>query len=55
MSRRKRALDQKSISEALARSGGHVARTAALLGLSERTLYRKLAKYGLRPEDYRNI
>lgn len=46
--------DRQTISDALSRSGGHVAWAAALLGLSERTLYRKLAKYKLRPDAYRH-
>ncbi len=50
---RKRERDLQAVSDALSHSGGHVAGAAALLGLSERTLYRKLAKYGLRPENYR--
>ncbi len=36
------------LADALARHGGHRRRTADALGISERTLYRKLKRYGLR-------
>jgi len=36
------------LADALARHGGHRRRTADALGMSERTLYRKLKRYGLR-------
>lgn len=45
--------ERRAVSDALTRSHGHVAQAASALGLSERTLYRKLAKYALRPESYR--
>ncbi|RMF77492.1 MAG: AAA family ATPase [Nitrospirae bacterium] len=42
------ALEAQYIAYLLEQHGGHRARVAAVLGVSERTLYRKLKRYGLR-------
>jgi len=40
-------LERRYLADALARHGGHRRHTADALGISERTLYRKLKRYGL--------
>ncbi len=41
-------LEKRAIRETLALTGGNREQTAKLLGIGERTLYRKLKEYGLR-------
>ena len=41
-------LEREAIRQTLAMTGGNRERTAALLGIGERTLYRKLKEYGIR-------
>jgi transcriptional regulator of acetoin/glycerol metabolism len=43
------------IVSSLEKCGGHVNAAAELLGISRRTLYRKIDKYNLNCEDYREI
>jgi DNA-binding NtrC family response regulator len=40
-------LERSAIQEALNQSGGNRRRAAEALGISERTLYRKIKEYGL--------
>jgi DNA-binding NtrC family response regulator len=40
-------MEQEMIRSTLAKTGGNKRKTAKILGLSERTLYRKIDKYGL--------
>jgi two-component system response regulator HydG len=42
------ALEKRAIRETLKLTGGNREQTAKLLGIGERTLYRKLKEYGLR-------
>ncbi len=44
-------LEQMAVEEALTRTGWHQGRAAELLGLSPRTLHRKIRTYGLRRPD----
>lgn len=46
-------VERTLLSEALRKHGGKAAAVAEALKLSRRTLYDKLEKYGLRPEDFR--
>jgi two-component system response regulator HydG len=41
-------LEKEAIRQTLAMTGGNREQTAQLLGIGERTLYRKLREYGLR-------
>jgi DNA-binding NtrC family response regulator len=41
-------LEKEAIRQTLALTGGNREQTANLLGIGERTLYRKLKEYGLR-------
>jgi transcriptional regulator of acetoin/glycerol metabolism len=41
-------LERLAVSAALARTGWHQGRAAELLGISERTLHRKIMAFGLR-------
>ncbi|MFG0251847.1 MAG: helix-turn-helix domain-containing protein [Phycisphaerales bacterium JB038] len=41
-------LEKRAIRETLKLTGGNREKTAKLLGIGERTLYRKLKEYGLR-------
>lgn len=50
MARVERAL----LIEALRRAGGHASDTARALKLPRKTFYDKLARHGIRPEDYRH-
>ena len=43
-------MEQEMIRSTLIKTGGNKRKTAKLLGLSERTLYRKIKKYGLRDD-----
>ncbi|HZZ84753.1 MAG TPA: sigma-54 dependent transcriptional regulator [Anaeromyxobacteraceae bacterium] len=43
------AVERRYIAEVLQRTGGHRARAAAILGVSERNLYRKIREYQLEP------
>ena len=40
------AVERKAIMEALAKADGHRQRTAEILGIGERTLYRRLREHG---------
>jgi DNA-binding NtrC family response regulator len=42
-----REVEANYIAELLVRHGGHRRRVAEVMGISERTLYRKLKRYGL--------
>ena len=46
-------VERRMLSEALARARGQASRAAAALKLPRKTFYDKLAKYGLKPEDFR--
>ena len=41
---------RRQILEALARSGGNRTRAAEKIGISRRTLHRKINEYGIRPD-----
>jgi two-component system response regulator HydG len=41
-------LEKEAIRQTLAMTGGNREQAASLLGIGERTLYRKLREYGLR-------
>lgn len=45
--------ERSLLGEALARSGGNATEAAAALGLPRKTFYDKLARHGIRPEDFR--
>lgn len=45
------ALEKQAITEALLACGGNKRQTAKVLGINERTLYRKISKYGLDKEN----
>ena len=47
-------VEQSLLEQALRRSGGQASRAAEALKLPRKTFYDKLARYGLRPESYRN-
>jgi len=44
-------MEKEMIRQALQKTNGNKRKAASLLGMSERTLYRKINKYGLRDED----
>ncbi|MDI7269295.1 MAG: helix-turn-helix domain-containing protein, partial [Myxococcota bacterium] len=46
---RLRALEEKTLRDALAASGGNQAHAARLIGISRRALIHRMAKYGIRP------
>jgi two-component system C4-dicarboxylate transport response regulator DctD len=46
-------VERSLLIEALRRQGGHATETAKALKLPRKTFYDKLARHGLRPEDYR--
>jgi two-component system C4-dicarboxylate transport response regulator DctD len=46
--------EQSLLEQALRRSGGKAVEAARVLKLPRKTFYDKLARYGIRPEDYRN-
>ncbi len=46
-------VEQSLLVAALRRNGGHATATAAALKLPRKTFYDKLARYGIRPDDYR--
>lgn len=48
-------LEKKAIADALEACNGNKRRTAKVLGINERTLYRKIGKYGLGNEDSTGI
>ena len=48
-------LEKKAIADALEACNGNKRRTAKVLGINERTLYRKIRKYGLGNEDSTGI
>ena len=45
------AMERRHIRAVLARAGGHQGRAAERLGISSKTLYRKIRTYGLRSDD----
>jgi DNA-binding NtrC family response regulator len=45
------ALERMAVEQALDRTGWHQGRAADLLGISPRTLHRKLKSYGLQRPD----
>ena len=49
------SIERDIISEELARHGGNVARTAERLGVTERILGLRVAKYGLKPKGDKNV
>jgi len=46
-------VERSLLADALSRSGGQASRAARALKLPRKTFYDKLARHGLRPEDYR--
>ena len=44
-------MEKEMIKDALIKTRGNKRKAAKLLGLSERTLYRKINKYGLRDDE----
>ena len=46
-------MHERFLIEALRRTEGHRKKTADLLGINERTVYAKMAKYGI-PTRYKN-
>ncbi|WP_300029585.1 sigma-54 dependent transcriptional regulator [uncultured Roseobacter sp.] len=46
-------VEQSLLEQALRRTGGQASRAAQALKLPRKTFYDKLARYGIRPEDYR--
>ncbi len=46
-------VERSLIAAALGRQNGNATATAAALHLPRKTFYDKLARYGIRPEDYR--
>ena len=46
-------VERSLLSEALRRTGGQASAAAEALKLPRKTFYDKLAKYGLKPEEYR--
>lgn len=46
-------VERSLLSEALSRANGQASRAAQALKLPRKTFYDKLAKYGLKPEDFR--
>jgi len=47
-------LERTHIADVLERTGWHQGRTAELLGISPKTLYRKIREYGFRRPSGRN-
>lgn len=47
--------EQRQIEDAIRTTGGNVKKAAEMLGISRRTLYRKLEKYGINPESVRSM
>ena len=47
--------EQKQIENALRASGGNVKKAADLLGISRRTMYRKMDKYGIDCDALRRL
>jgi DNA-binding NtrC family response regulator len=45
--------ERNFIAAALQREGGHIGRTAAACGITERTLHRKMRQYGLDKQEFR--
>ncbi|MBD3787744.1 MAG: sigma-54-dependent Fis family transcriptional regulator [Sphingomonadales bacterium] len=54
LSERMAGVERTLLAEALARAGGNATEAAAALKLPRKTFYDKLARHGLRPEDFRN-
>ena len=48
-----REIELRQIRRALSLSGGNVSRAGELLGLSRRTVYRKMERYGLDISNFR--
>lgn len=46
--------EAQTIQKVLVDNGGHLGRSAKELGISRTTLWRKMTKYGIRAEDFRN-
>ncbi|OOY21257.1 sigma-54-dependent Fis family transcriptional regulator [Thioclava sp. DLFJ5-1] len=54
LSERMAAVEKSLLAEALTRAGGNATEAAAALKLPRKTFYDKLARHGLRPEEYRD-
>ncbi|MBM2576874.1 sigma-54-dependent Fis family transcriptional regulator [Jannaschia sp. Os4] len=55
LAERMRAVERSILVEALTRHGGHATEAARDLDLPRKTFYDKLARHGLRAEDYRGV
>ncbi|MEX1662666.1 sigma-54-dependent transcriptional regulator [Thioclava sp. 15-R06ZXC-3] len=53
LNERMASVEKSLLAEALAHAGGNATEAAAALKLPRKTFYDKLARHGLRPEDYR--
>ncbi|WP_274963800.1 MULTISPECIES: sigma-54-dependent transcriptional regulator [Thioclava] len=54
LSERMAAVEKSLLAEALTRAGGNATEAASALKLPRKTFYDKLARHGLRPEEYRD-
>jgi two-component system C4-dicarboxylate transport response regulator DctD len=53
LAERMAGVEKSLLAEALAQAGGNATEAATALKLPRKTFYDKLARHGLRPEDYR--